>query len=55
MVATYGLEKPWAKVEKMHFADQETAPFISYPHWIASAELPVDYPSAETPGEADNG
>jgi hypothetical protein len=33
-VATFGLERPWAHVEEIHYADPGISPCITLPHWI---------------------
>lgn len=40
MVAEFGLEQPWARVEPLHFTDENAAgPVIRFPHWLANDEL----------------
>lgn len=33
-VAEFGLDKPWAHVETLHYADDRRSPSVSFPHWI---------------------
>jgi hypothetical protein len=46
-VARYGLEKPWARVEPLHYSSQNRTPSIPYPHWIGDDD-PVDAAAYET-------
>lgn len=52
-----GFDKPWGRVDRMHFTDPEAKPAIRYPGWLGS-DSPTEasaYASAETGSEADNG
>ena len=49
-VAEFGLHEPWARVEPLHYIDQDREPRVFLPHWIAD-ETPVDadaYTTEET-------
>lgn len=44
MMRDFGPDKPWARIEPLHFTDEAFAPnpIIHLPHWIAAEELPTD-------------
>ena len=50
MVATQGLDTPWARVEPLHYTREvRDHPHISYPHWIAE-----EHPNAPEAYEVTN-
>lgn len=38
MVAEFGLDRPWAHVEDLHFVDADRQPQVHMPHWVQDDE-----------------
>lgn len=54
-VARYGLGTPWARVEDLHFTDENRAPRIFLPHWISAVEPTEAGAYDDSKGEDDDG
>ncbi len=41
-VAVFGLREPWARVDPLHFTDENAKPRVFLPHWISAEDQPTD-------------
>ena len=50
-VAQFGLQRPWARVEQVHYTDPDLDPAVIIPHWIDDLEPNEDPDSPSDPAE----